>query len=97
MNKECAGKNELLIRLSESCLLQPPGWWARHNLLSLTLHILSQSLHRFGPCVIQKGIMYETIKCENVIPLAITQNDLLHGWNKLPTENVMGNARALPA
>lgn len=45
----------------------------------------------------QKGIMYEMIKCENVIPLAIPQNDLLHGWNKLPTENVMGNARALPA
>lgn len=60
------------------------------------LDIPSQSSHRFGPLVIQKGTMYEMIKSENVVPLATPQNDLLHGWNKLPIENVTGNARALP-
>lgn len=57
---------------------------------------LSQNSHRFGPLGIQKGVVNEMIQSDSGIPLATQQKDPLHRWNKFPTDNVMGNTRALP-
>lgn len=42
------------------------------------------------------SLLVQMIKSENAIPLATPQNDLPHGRNKLPIENIPDNTGALP-